>query len=530
MIIVDHAVRARDFVLRHRLTFQDLFLLLAVLGLGAYVLLEVDVFVVEGAASAERSIEFDEIPILGTVLGIGLVMFAWRRSNDRKRETETRRQLLTEQARRLALQDFLTGLPNRRQFNDAVKAAIGAPPRGGATHALLTLDLNGFKRINDSYGHGIGDEVLRVVASRIQKAVREGDLVARLGGDEFAVIAEQLAGGEAATSVALRILDSLAAPIAIGRVQHQIGAGIGICLFPFPDCTTDEAMRRADVALYRAKAERKSSLRFFDEDMDRHVREREHLEHEFRAALASQAIVPHFQALVDLRSNTVNGFEALARWTHPTLGSIPPARFIPLAEDLGLMGQLTDQLLRASCRAARDWPEHVILAFNISAVELSDRTLGQRVLAILEETGVSPRRIELEITESALVRHLEAVQEILGPLRNAGVRIVLDDFGTGYSSLYHLRNFKFDKIKIDHGFVENMAAQWGRAQIVNGLIGLGHGLGLTVSAEGIGEKGEILELLASGCEQGQGFFFGEAMPAAATRELFAAAAERAAAD
>jgi EAL domain-containing protein (putative c-di-GMP-specific phosphodiesterase class I) len=245
------------------------------------------------------------------------------------------------------------------------------------------------------------------------------------------------------------------------------------------------------------------------------------MERELRAAVAAGGIHPEFQPLVDLSTKRIVGFEALARWHHSALGEIPPERFIPIAEDCGLIGNLSDQLLRRACHAAKDWPSDVALAFNISPLQLKDRTLGLRILAILGEAGLSPGRLELEITESALVRDLTAAQETLGALRETGVRIALDDFGTGYSSLYHLRNFKLDKIKIDRSFVGGMASERESAEIVTALIGLGQGLGFTVTAEGIEQSGQQSELIAKGCQQGQGFLYGEAVSAEKAKTLLA---------
>jgi len=284
-------------------------------------------------------------------------------------------------------------------------------------------------------------------------------------------------------------------------------------------------MRRADVALYKAKSDRSTSTRFFDAEMDRYVREREFMERELRAAVEAGDIQPFYQPLVDLKTKQIIGFEALARWTHTDLGVIPPERFIPIAEDSGLIRQLGDQLLRRACCTAATWPAHIVLAFNISPLQLKDNSFGLRVLAILGETGLSPRRLELEITESALVRDLEAARETFGALREAGVRIALDDFGTGYSSLYHLRNFKLDKIKIDRSFIANMAAERESAEIVNALVGLGQGLGFTITAEGIEQADQESELLAKGCQQGQGFLFGDAVSAEQASQLFMAPSE-----
>lgn len=396
------------------------------------------------------------------------------------------------------------------------------PPARGASHGVFLLDLNGFKQVNDVHGHGIGDEVLIIVASRLRTAIREGDLVARLGGDEFAILAPHLIGAEAATTVALRLLQCLEAPIVTGALAHQIGAGIGIVLLPGDANTEQEALRKADVALYRAKAERRSALRFFEEDMDRHVHEREQMERELRAAIAADQIRPFYHPSVNLRTKQVVGFEAVPRWHHPVFGNVPPERFVPIAEDVGLMHDLAERLLRAACEAAVRWPPDVALAFDIFPSQLKDRALQSRITRILHETGLAPGRLEIEITESAIVQDLDAAQQVLGALREAGVKIALDNFGTGYSSLYHLRNFKLDKIKIDRSFIERMHSERESAEIVSALVGLGHGLGLTVTADGVQDPSQQASLLGTGCQEGQGFF-SEPVPADNTMTFFAAA-------
>jgi diguanylate cyclase (GGDEF)-like protein len=418
------------------------------------------------------------------------------------------------EARALAFEDALTGLPNRRQFDHALKAALGAPPRAGGAHAVLLLDLNGFKRINDMFGHPAGDEALIQVAGRLRKAMRDDDLVARLGGDEFAVLAHHLAGPEAATGIARRIIEAFDAPVLAGGGEQILGTAIGVALAPKDGTTPEQLLRRADIALYRAKEEGGSALRFFEAEMDVRIRERDRMERDLRAAIGTPALRPHYQPVVDLKTGKVQGFEALARWTHPELGEVEPVRFIPIAEDCGLVGELTDSLLAQACGDAAQWPTEVGLSFNISPVQLKDRTLGLRLMAILGRTGLAPQRLEVEITESALVRDLEAAQEILGQIRDAGVKIALDDFGTGYSSLYHLRNFKLDKIKIDRSFVEAMAFDRDSAAIVQALIGLGSGLSLTVTAEGVENADQQAMLVEQGCGQAQGFLFSRAVPAA----------------
>jgi diguanylate cyclase (GGDEF)-like protein len=418
------------------------------------------------------------------------------------------------------MQDALTGLPNRRQFDEALQAAIASPPSADATHAVLLLDLNGFKQINDVHGHGVGDEVLVVVAKRLQRAVRNGDLVARFGGDEFAILSRHLLGAEAAASVALRVIQSLQEPISTGKAKHQVGAGIGIALVPHDAATPVEALRKSDVALYRAKAERRSALRFFESGMDQQIHDRDRVEQELRVALASGQIRPSFRPTVNLRTKQITGFEATAQWDHPRLGELGPDRFIPIAEDAGLIHELAAQVLRKACAAALRWPTDVTLSVDLVPSLLKDNDLTQKILAILADSGVAPQRLELDITESALVQDLEAARRILGGLREAGVRIALDNFGTGYSSLYHLRNFKLDKIKIDRSFITSMGSTRQSAEIVNALVGLGHGLGLTVAAEGIEDTQQQAALLGEGCELGQGDFYSDALPAEATIRLF----------
>lgn len=485
---------------------------MATVFVGAYLLFEFDLFVLNGAGSVENAIEADEWSLLGAILSAGMLLFGWRRLNEQKRET--RRRIAAEhEVRELAFQDPLTGLPNRRQFIESMNVAVASPPRAGSVHALLMLDLNGFKQINDVYGHGAGDEALIVVGKRLLVSLRQGDLVARLGGDEFAILSRHLVSAEAATGVALRVTAGLVDPIAVGNSVHQIETGIGICLFPFEGCNPEEIMRRADVALYKAKADRQTSMRFFDEEMDRYVRERDYMERELRAAIKAGNIRPFFQPLIDLKTKQVIGFDAIARWRHSELGNVPPERFIPLAEDSGLIRDLSDQVLRAACRAACEWPRSVVLGFSASAVLLKDRALGLRILSILGETGLSPQRLEIGLSENALVRDLEAAQLALGPVREAGVRIVLDDFGTGYSSLYHLRNFKLDKIKIDRSFIDKMDVERESAAIVDALVGLGKGLGFTIAAEGVEGTGYASDLLAKGFQQAQASQSGDALSA-----------------
>jgi diguanylate cyclase (GGDEF)-like protein len=499
---------------RHRVGIREAVLIICIVFAAGFVAFEYEF---GSSISGDKQVDFQEMVGLGVLFVGCTIYFGLRRMVEQEREIE-RRVAAESRAHELANTDALTGLANRRQFESALKKMVASPPGANRVHAVLSFDLNKFKRINDVYGHPVGDDVLVVVAQRISAVMRGGDLLARLGGDEFAVIALHLAGAESATGIANRILKALESPIVVGSNRHRVGAGIGVALVPDDGLDADEILRKADIALYRAKAGKQSGARFFEQEMDRHSREREALEHDLAAAIEAGTVLPWYQPIVDLKSQQVIAFEALARWTHPTLGDIPPDRFIPIAEDCGLIQQLSDQLLRRACTDALAWPDHVMLSFNISPAQLKERTLGLRILGILGETGLSPQRLEIEITESAIVRDLDAAKTVLSSLREAGVRIALDDFGTGYSSLYHLRNFKFDAIKIDRSFVGNMASEDESAAIVRALTGLGHGLGLMITAEGIEQSGQRDALLKQGCERGQGFLFSRAVPADETQD------------
>jgi diguanylate cyclase (GGDEF)-like protein len=506
-------------MIRHRASLKDASVLIAVCLAGLYWSFEYDIFKNSDAESMhEHAIELDEALLLGGILTLGLLIFSIRRYFEQRRETG-RRIAAEQHVRRLAFQDTLTGLPNRRQFDDALKAACAAPPREGAEHALILLDLNGFKQINDVYGHGTGDQVLTVVAQRLLGAMRDSDLAARLGGDEFAILALHLVGPEAATNIALRVIEALKQPIIVGSTQHKIGAGLGISLIPGDADTPEQALRKADLALYRAKEERRSAMRFFEDHMERRVQERHGLVQELRVAVANESIRAYFQPSVQLTTKRIIGFEAIPRWIHSSFGEIMSDRFIPIAEECGLIHELADQILRQACVAAVQWPTDIVLSIDVLSSQLKDKKLKNRILDILRETGLPPERLEIEISESTLVRNLEAARDILGGLREAGVRVALDNFGTGYSSLYHLRNFKMDKIKIDASFIHGMLSEAENTGIVRALVGLAHGLGITVAAEGIQDSAQQASLIRTGCELGQGHLYSDAISTERTLEL-----------
>lgn len=504
--------------MRHRIALRDLSLIVAATVVGLYWVYAVDVFENEGGGIKANTIELDEALLIGGLLALALLAFATKQYIIQKREV-ARRIAAERQARELAYQDGLTGLPNRRRFDEALAEAIGSPPRAGGTHGLFLLDLNGFKQINDVHGHGCGDEVLVVVAQRLLSAMRAGETIARFGGDEFAVLATHLASSEAATNIALRIIEALESPIAAGGAIHRVGVGIGISLLPSNASTPGEAMRKADVALYRAKAERRSAFRFFDETMDIKVRGREVLERALRAAIDSGAIEAIFLPCMRLRTQEVVGFEVVPQWIGSDGVAVPPDRFIPIAEETGLIHALSETVLRKACEAAREWPAAVRLSADIYPSQLKDELLAPRIVRLLQETGLAPERLELEITESALVADLDSARTTLGTLRAAGVRIVLDNFGTGYSSLYHLRNFRLDKVKIDRSFIQTMTSERESASVVRALVGLGQGLGLAVAADGVENAGQERSLIDSGCDFGQGTIFSGPVGAQAARTM-----------
>jgi diguanylate cyclase (GGDEF)-like protein len=514
-------VRIRSFIIRHRIAIRDLSLIFVGVLLALYYAYEVDIFPNEGPIAVhEAVIELDEALLIGALVTFALFVFGVRQYLGQKREMAAR--IAAERhVRELAYQDGLTGLPNRRQYEEALKAAVDAPPRAGASHGVFLLDLNGFKQINDVHGHGVGDEVLVIVAQRLRSVMRNGDIVARFGGDEFAVLATHLADPEAATTLALRIIEALVPPITAGGAIHRAGVGIGIALVPTDASTTDEALRKADVALYRAKAERRSALRFFEPAMDVRVQERASMERALREAMDAGRIGVLYQPNVSLRTHKIIGFEAAPHWIDPERGSVELERFISIAEEVGLIHALAERTLRHACQAAQTWPSYVKLSVNIYQSQLKDRLLPARILRILQETGIAPERLEMEITESALVADMESAQIVLGSLRNAGVRISLDNFGTGYSSLYHLRNFKLDKIKIDRSFIRAAASERASAGIISALVALGHGLGLTIAADGIEGVDQEMSLVSSGCEEGQGILFSAPICREDTLRLFA---------
>lgn len=411
----------------------------------------------------------------------------------------------------MARHDALTSLPNRVLFHEELEQGLRRT-KSGDQLAVLCLDLDHFKDINDSLGHPIGDALLKEVGRRLKATVGEHDTVARLGGDEFAVVQIGRSEETAARSLAGRLVEVIAAPYEIDDHQIVIGVSIGISLSPQDGSNPDELLKNADLALYRAKADGRGTYRFFETGMDARAQARRLLEMDLRAALQRDEFQVYYQPIRDVASGRVVAFEALLRWNHPQRGLIAPINFIPLAEETGLIVQLGEFVLRSACTDAVTWPDDVDVAVNLSPVQFKSPNLIASVTDALAASGIDARRIELEITESVLLQNSEATLATLHELRAMGVRISLDDFGTGYSSLSYLRSFPFDKIKIDQSFVRDLGANREAQAIIRSIVSLGKALGVTITAEGVETEAELSCLRAEGCHEGQGFLFSKARP------------------
>jgi diguanylate cyclase (GGDEF)-like protein len=428
-----------------------------------------------------------------------------------------------EQAHSLARHDALTGLPNRRVFSAQLQAILNGARTGAVPYWVLLVGLDQFKRINDLQGQPFGDAVLCEIARRLEQIVPNSGTVARLRGDEFAIIAKgdvnQQRDLEAAQDLAQEVLSAIRKPILVGERRVELGASIGIAPCHTERTDAESLLHAADVAMYRAKRDNRGGFRFFEQSMDDDLLAQGSFEADLKRAVAEGAIKPFYQPLVELRNNRICGFEALARWEHPARGFVPPDLFIPVVEQLGLMTDFTSSILRQACRDARDWPEDIRLSVNISPSELKDPLLPSRLLAILADQGFPAARLDVEIIETALVSDIETAKSILTRLQNAGIKVCLDDFGTGYSSLYHLRELKFDKVKIDRSFVQSMVNNPESEKIVDAILGLTKNLNLPAVAEGIEDLPVLLRLAAKGCEFGQGYYFGKAMTADSARDV-----------
>lgn len=457
--------------------------------------------------------QLDEVINVLLFGGLCAIVLCIRRNIQLAREV-ARRELAEAQAQRLARHDPLTGLANRRVFLEELDRRIRQRARDGKASSILLIDLDRFKPVNDLHGQATGDFVLCQVANRIQAAVGPDDVLARLGGDEFAIIVDAGPGRDTPMRLAQRLVSTIRNPIRHKRITVELGASVGIATFPADGRTAEDLIHAADVAQERAKRDGRGNVRSFEPGMDAELRNRQALEAKLRNAVQARQIKPHYQPLVHLETNKVVGFELLARWYDPDEGIVMPSAFISVAEDANLLSQICYSLLRQACRDARSWPGHIHLAINVSPSQFNDPALPEKLLAILSEEGFRPDRLEIEITESALVGDFVVAKQTLEKLRREGVRIAIDDFGTGYSGLLHLRELKFDKLKIDRSFIQNLDDPE-NATIVHAILGLGRSLGLPVTAEGIEDAAQSKKLIELGCEFGQGYYFGKPRPASA---------------
>jgi diguanylate cyclase (GGDEF)-like protein/PAS domain S-box-containing protein len=415
----------------------------------------------------------------------------------------------------MARHDGLTGLANRAVLLEKMEEALARLRRHGNRFTVFMLDLDLFKTVNDSLGHPVGDELLKVVAGRLSACIRETDTVARLGGDEFAILAT--ADGdqrEAAIATANRLLGAVAAPCDLDGHHVNIGTSVGIALAPEHGTDVDQLVKNADLALYKAKSEGRDAYRIFEDAMGVEVRMRRAHQIDLRNALSNDEFELYYQPIVDIQTRQTASIEALIRWHHPQRGMIPPADFIPLAEESGLINQIGEWVLRKACSDALHWPPHIKVSVNLSAVQF--RKIGpiDSFCQTLRESGLPPERLELEITESVLLQGNAENVETLHRLRLMGISIVLDDFGTGYSSLSYLRMFPFDKIKIDRSFVHELAKNADCAAIVSAVAGLGRSLRIDTVAEGVETEDQLLLVHAAGCTHAQGYLFGRPCPVA----------------
>src|SRR3954471_12969587 len=431
-----------------------------------------------------------------------------------------------ERIAHMAHYDALTDLPNRVLMRGHLERRVGDLSHG-KPFAILYIDVDEFKGVNDSLGHEVGDELLRQVASRLRACVSGNDMVARLGGDEFAIVKAGTSDVAELTTLAEQILKALRAPVNYNGQEIPTDASIGIAIAPDHGDNLDDLLKRADLAMYAAKSEGRRTFRVFAPAYDAKARLRRQLEFDLRQALARGEFEVHYHPLVDLAANVVTGCEALLRWHHPERGMVSPADFIPVAEDTGLIVDLGEWVLRTACAEAVTWPDHIRLAVNVSPIQLKSPALALRIASALAASGLAANRLEIEITEAVLIRDDETALAILHQLRAIGIHIALDDFGTGYSSLSYLKRFPFDKIKIDRCFVDDIAEIDGSSVIVQAVVTIAAARNMTTTAEGVETLEQKEALRKLGCTEMQGYLFSAPKPAAEARRLLGARLEAA---
>ena len=423
----------------------------------------------------------------------------------------------------LAQHDTLTNLPNRTLMQDRLTQAIATASRKDSRIAVLFLDLDGFKNINDSLSHATGDRLLQLVAKRLLAAVRTSDTVCRLGGDEFVILLSEVAHAGDAGVKAGKILSALSAPFEIEQVTLRVTGSIGVSTYPEDGQSAELLIRNADLAMYQAKEKGRSNYQFFEKGMNVRAVERQSIEGDLRCALERDEFVMYYQPKIDLKTGEITGVEALVRWQHPERGLVGPLQFISIAEDCGLMLPIGKWVLRESCRQAKAWQDAglppIDMAVNVSSVEFRNDEFLESVSTILTETRLEPRYLELELTESVLMQHAEFSVPLLQKLKAMGLRLAIDDFGTGYSSLSYLRQFPIDTLKVDQSFIHEINADTDEATIISAVINMGCRMKHRVIAEGVETAEQLAFLRAHGCDEGQGYYFARPMPAMETAKL-----------
>ena len=487
---------------------------------------EVDAYREELLASVAKGCNFSKITHLpdGRVISIinqPMADGGWVATH----EDITERLRAEEKIKHLAQFDVLTDLPNRVTFYERVEAVLNHLRRSEAI-AVLSLDLDRFKNVNDTLGHPIGDRLLQVAADRMRSCVRSEDLVARLGGDEFAIVQVPSAQPSDVTALATRLIEAVGAPYDLDGHQVMVGVSVGIAIAPGDGDVPEALMKNADLALYRAKADGGSTYRFFEAEMDARMQARRALELDLRKAIVNGEFELYYQPIVDVKSEQITSCEALIRWHHPERGMIQPLEFIPIAEETGLIVPLGEWVLRQACAQAAHWPKQVTVAVNLSPAQFKSRNLVPTVIGALATSGLPANRLELEITELVLLQDNDNAFAVLRQLRELGIRIAMDDFGTGYSSLGYLRSFPFDKIKIDQSFIRDLSTKEDSVAIVRAVVGLSSSLGITTTAEGVETKEQLARLTSEGCNEVQGFLFSPPRPAAELQRLFGELAPR----
>lgn len=458
---------------------------------------------------------------IALLLNVALILFGWQRLRDLAREVEERSNA-EQRAKTLASTDSLTGFDNRRSLAESGMALLANCGARGSAVATLLLDLDHFKTINDLHGHSVGDDLLRAVAAELEQIAPPNSLLARLGGDEFVcVMAFDPANKSLVDEVAMAMVSRLSKPFDISGLHAHISVSVGIADSAAEQTSFESLLRRADIAMYVAKRGGRNRALWFELMMETQLLERAALEEEIRAGITDGQFVPYFEKQIEIATGRLLGFEVLARWNHPTKGLIAPTDFIPMAEECGVISDLSLQVIKKALMEARHWDPSLTISVNLAPTQLRDPWLAHKIVKMLAETGFAASRLEIEITEAALYDNLEVAKSIIDSLKNQGVRLALDDFGIGYSSLAHLRALPFDRIKMDKSFAMSIEENDENAAVINAVNQLGDSLAITVSVKGIEDESARATLSKIGCTKGQGWFYGKPTSITATRSILA---------